>query len=126
MKKSEQGTIKKLIREYVFLRDGEACFKCHRSNGTLAISHIYSVGSHKNMEFEVDNVKPLCYRCHICWWHKDIGPAWEWINSVLPKTRLDRLKMLSQMSRTAPKYPELKLWLENEIKRIKRDKLTGR
>lgn len=124
MTKSEKNTIKKLIREYVFLRDGEACLYCHRSDSTLAISHIYNVGSHKNMEFEVDNVKPLCYQCHIHWWHRDIGPAWEWINSVLPKARLDRLKLLSQMSHTAPKYPELKLWLENEIKRMKREKMT--
>ena len=125
MTKSEKKTIEKLIREYVFLRDGTACLRCHKTDATLAMSHVYPKGRYRNMELEVDNIKPLCYACHICFFHKNPIEAHEWLQTAIPKQRLDRLKMLSQMSHTAPRYPELKLWLENEIKVMKRKKMTG-
>lgn len=48
------------------------------------------------MEYDPDNVKALCFFCHIRWWHKNPIEAHEWLQEILPAKRLSRLKMMSQ------------------------------
>lgn len=125
MTKSEKKNIYKLLHEYIFLRDGEKCLRCGKNN-TIALSHIYPKGRYRAMELEPDNLKPLCFSCHIAWWHKNPIEAHEWLVTAIPKKRLERLKLMAQTQYKAPKYPELKLWLENEIKILKKKRLLGK
>jgi 5-methylcytosine-specific restriction endonuclease McrA len=114
----QKKEIYKLLREYLILRDGERCLRCGKTE-TLAISHIFPRGSHRAMELEPDNLKFLCYYCHICWWHKNPIEAHEWLATAIPKPRLDKLKLMANTSHKVPEYKLLKLWLEAEIKKMK-------
>lgn len=118
MTKSEKKNIYKLLRELLIVRDGEKCARCGNTEA-LALSHIYPKGSQRGMELDPDNIIFLDYKCHICWWHKNPIEAWEWLQTKLPKKRLDRLKLMSQVTNKVPEYKLYKLWLENEIKKMK-------
>tara|TARA_E500000318_G_scaffold15353_2_gene15678 strand:+ start:665 stop:1078 length:414 start_codon:yes stop_codon:yes gene_type:complete len=87
--------IKKLsevARKYAKERDGFICQKCGKeSRGSNAHgSHILCVGQHKNMELNPDNIKCLCYYCHMNWWHKDVLFAAKWFINKFPE-RYERL-----------------------------------
>jgi 5-methylcytosine-specific restriction endonuclease McrA len=114
MTKGEKKNINKLLREYIVKRDGEKCLRCGRTD-TLAMSHIYPKGRHRSMEYDVDNIKFLCFSCHLCWWHKSPIEAWEWLRETLPKKRLERLKLMANTTNKVPEYKLLKLWLEKEL-----------
>jgi Bacteriophage Lambda NinG protein. len=118
MTKSEKKNIQKLLREIVFLRDGEACLKCGKTEA-ISLSHIYPKGRYRSMELDPDNLKPLCYACHLLWWHKNPIEAHEWLQTAIPKKRLDRLKLMANTSNKVPEYKLYKLWCEQEIKRLK-------
>ena len=121
MTKHEKKTINELLRQFIILRDSEKCLRCGRSDQPLAMSHIYPKGTHRSMEYEPDNLKLLCaMRCHICWWHKDVMAAHEWLATAIPKARLDKLKLMANTPHKVPEYKLLKLWLEQEIKKMKR------
>ena len=114
--KSEKKEIKRLLRELVVARDGEKCLRCGRTD-TLQMSHIYSVGQEKKLEYDEDNLKLLCLRCHLYWWHKEPLEASEWIKKVIPKERLQRLHLRKISNAKNPMdYKLLKLYLENKIK----------
>jgi hypothetical protein len=114
---SQKKILKGLLHEIVLLRD-KACLKC--GNPEFQMSHIYSVGAHKRMEYDPDNVKALCVRHHLYWWHKEPIEAHEWLKTVIPKERLDRLRLLSQQSGpTGFNYKLHKLFLEKEIEKLK-------
>lgn len=123
MTKGEKKILNKLLHEFVELRDGAKCLRCGNTQG-LALSHIYPKGRYRSMEFEEDNLKLLDYKCHICFWHKNPIEAHEWLISVMPPARLQRLKLMAQGGYKAPTFTEKKLWLEQEIKRIKKNKLA--
>src|SRR3990167_7762513 len=74
-------------------RDKNKCLHCG-SIKNLQLSHIYPKGEYHNLEFEFDNVKILCKRCHLFWWHKNPVEAVEWLEKIIEKKRLDRLKLL--------------------------------
>jgi len=68
------------------------------------------------MEFEPDNIKALCFSCHLGWWHKNPIEASEWLKTVIPKSRLDRLKLMSNTYCGKQDYKLQKLYIENKIK----------
>ena len=71
------------------------------------------------MEWDPDNLKLLCVGCHIFWWHKEPLEAREWIEKVLPKERLNRLKLVTMSNTKIPfDYDLVKLYLEQEIKKL--------
>lgn len=118
-KKSHKKRLYALLHEAVRLRDNEQCLKCHRRD-TLQLSHIYPKGKHRKLEFELDNLKLLCYACHIHWFHKSPIEAHEWLQQVIPQERLQRLKLLANTVQYGTiDYAALELWLEQEIKRLK-------
>lgn len=113
----QKKTLKKLLNQACKLRDGEECIKCGKTT-TLCASHIYPKGRERKMEWELDNVKTLCYACHIHWWHKHPMEAKDWIETVLSPERLNRLKLMSQSTEKIPvDYNLIKLDLENQIKK---------
>jgi 5-methylcytosine-specific restriction endonuclease McrA len=119
MTKSEKKEIKSLIKQYIILRDSEKCRRCGTTEN-LAASHIYSVGQHKKLEFDIDNIILLCYKCHIHFWHKEPIAAGIWIQTVLDPKVLERLKLRSQQTgKGMHDYKILKVMLNQQIKSLK-------
>uniref|UniRef100_A0A6M3XT22 Putative homing endonuclease n=1 Tax=viral metagenome TaxID=1070528 RepID=A0A6M3XT22_9ZZZZ len=118
-KKYLKSQIMSLIRELIVLRDGEKCLRCGKTE-RLQMSHIYPRGRYGRMALDPDNIKLLCFACHLCWYHKNPIEAKDWLDSVIPKKRLQRLKLMSLDS--SPNRLDrklLKIYLESEIKRLK-------
>lgn len=116
-----------LLRKLCRLRDGNFCLKCERlgrkdkddPNGViLHLSHIHPKGIYRGMEFEPDNVKLLCFKCHFHWWHKNPIEAGEWIKKVLPEKRYERLKLMTQTYQGGKDFNMMKLYIESEIKKL--------
>ncbi|MDI6808179.1 MAG: hypothetical protein QME66_04240 [Candidatus Eisenbacteria bacterium] len=111
--KTQKARLYTLLRKAVIRRDGEICQKCGKTQ-ILHLSHIYPKGKYRRMEFELDNVKLLCAGCHIFWWHKNPIEAHEWLQTVVPKERLDKLRLQAQYIDKSPiDYAALELYLEN-------------
>jgi len=91
MAKSPRRKIKdklsKLTKELVRERDGYTCQKCNKFlvGRNCHVSHVKSVGAYPDMEFDLLNMKVLCFRHHILWWHKEPLEAGEWFKNKFPK-----------------------------------------
>ncbi len=75
----------KLFALFIRKRDGR-CLKCGtRTN--LQCSHLIR---RENLAHRWDEKAAftLCYKCHIHWWHKDIGDAWMWLSENYPEMNL--------------------------------------
>jgi len=116
LSKTEKKTLNALLHQILELRD-RACLRCGKPD--FQMSHIYPKGRYRSMEFDPDNVKALCYSCHLHWWHKNPIEAKEWLDTVMPKKRLERLKLASQTRGGRFDYKLHKLFLEQEIKKLK-------
>ena len=97
---------KKLVEKAklcVKLRDNYTCQHCKKevTGNNCHASHVLNVGSHKNMEIDPTNMKVLCLRCHLKWWHLDILPATEWFKGEFP----DRYDYLMRMAKLKFKIP---------------------
>lgn len=106
-----------LLHQIIELRD-RACLRCGKPN--FQMSHIYPKGRYGSMEFDPENIKALCVGCHLYWWHKNPIEAWEWLQIVIPKERLQRLKLASQISKKGFDYKLQKLFLEQQIKLLQK------
>lgn len=117
LSKTQRNKLKKLLGEACRKRDGYKCIKCSKTTA-LHTSHIYPVGREKKMEFIIDNVKTLCHRCHLYWFHKHPVEAMEWLQETMP----DRLKKLKTISNSTQKgcydYETIKKRLEDFINNI--------
>ena len=77
-----------IIREMVRLRDKGICQKCGGQGSH--VSHVVP-RTNKGLRWDMDNVKLLCVRCHLYWWHKDVADAWTWFQAEFPY-RADRIQ----------------------------------
>jgi hypothetical protein len=66
------------------------CERCGKDRA-LYRAHIMPVGRVPFMEFDPDNAIPLCFACHIHWWHKFPTQATEWITDKLGADRMAEL-----------------------------------
>lgn len=119
MTKYQKAKLEKLLHEACVLRDGGKCVRCGRTT-TLQASHIYPKGTYQRMRYLLINLKTLCYRCHLFFWHKHPVAAAEWLKTALPAKRLKKLKELSQQTLPPLNYEEIKKTLEKEIAKHKR------
>lgn len=95
MTKAEKKAKKAELRKQLIERDGYKCLRCGKK-GVLHASHIYPVGLFRWMEFLLDNLKLLCYRCHFHFWHKDPVNAAIWYSQTIPLKRRNKLKKIAQ------------------------------
>tara|TARA_R100000005_G_C4922067_1_gene154888 strand:- start:331 stop:756 length:426 start_codon:yes stop_codon:yes gene_type:complete len=96
---------KKLVekaKRYVKLRDNYTCQYCGKKveGSNCHASHVLNVGTHKNMELDVMNMKVLCSYHHMHWWHKDVLHATEWFKEKFP----DRYKYLMEQAKRKYKH----------------------
>ena len=122
MTRTERNKLKKLLHQLVVVRD-KKCLKCG-SKGILHASHIYPKGVYKDVEFDPDNLKALCYRCHLYWWHKNPIEASDWFKTTYPKWyKKLRKKAMQPIGVVKPKlvydYKKLEDKLMKEIQKWK-------
>jgi 5-methylcytosine-specific restriction endonuclease McrA len=100
-----------LVREYVCLRDKSVCQRCLRpvEGHNRHPSHVYGKKAYPRLEFEPDNVKILCFHCHINWWHKNPIEASEWFKQKFPDRDLILREL--KMNQSPLTITELELWL---------------
>lgn len=116
--KYQRKELKAIYREIILAKYHERCLKCGGSQD-LQVSHIESVGRWKKLEYDTDNAIILCLRDHLYWWHKEIRAANEWLETVIPKAQLDRLKMRRlQTGKGMYDYKLIKIMLEQELKKL--------
>jgi 5-methylcytosine-specific restriction endonuclease McrA len=80
-----------LVRAIVVLRDGQRCRRCGNVTG-LQASHVYGKGAHPSLRWDPDNVKLLCVRCHLYWWHRDTATAMRWWEGTVAADVAERLR----------------------------------
>lgn len=115
---SQKKKIYSLLKDIVTLRDGEECLRCKKRD-RLQLSHIYPKGRYRLMEFMPENLKLLCVGCHLYWWHKNPMEASEWLKTVIPKDRLQRLRVASN-TYLGSFDPKLQIiYLSDELKKLK-------
>lgn len=111
-----------LLRQIVFIRDKNACIFCGTTKN-LQLSHIYPKGRYRCMEHDPENAKCLCLKHHLFYWHRSPVEAWERLQEVLPRARLDRLKLASQTTQRVD-LKLTKLYLEKELEKVKKTRLV--
>lgn len=77
-----------LVRKIVLVRDKNTCQKCNTvfSDDTdLACSHVITKPGSDLLRWDLDNVKLLCHKCHIGWWHSNPQEAVEWFGNKFPQ-----------------------------------------
>lgn len=120
LSKTQKEDLEKLLHQACVLRDGNKCLKCHKTK-TLQASHIYPKGRYQKMRYVLDNVKTLCYACHMHFWHKNPIEANEWLRTVVSAERLEKLKLMSQyVDKTPFDYNLTKIFLEQKIQEYER------
>lgn len=75
-----------VAKEIVHLRDRDICQKCekHVTGSNCQCSHIISDWSDTRMSVDPDNMKILCYYCHLNWRHKQPIEATKWFMDKFP------------------------------------------
>ena len=121
-KKSERRKLKDacetMAKQIAKNRDGYVCQKCHTPvKGSNAHgSQVIPVSHDGRLASDPENIKCLCYHCHLNWWHLHPIEAGEWFTSTFP----ERWEYLSEQKRINHKlgsipiswYRERKEWLK--------------
>ena len=86
-----------IAKKVVYLRDHGQCQHCFkRVEGTNAhTSHVIPKSVGAGVRYILDNLKLLCFHCHINWWHKNPCESGDWFREIFP----DRWKRLEKMQR---------------------------
>lgn len=111
LKTKTKDRLWELVKEYVFLRDKDTCQRCLKNvaKWDRHPSHVFGKGAYPRLEFEVLNVKTLCFHCHLQWWHLVPTEAYQWFTDRFP----DRFSILEEMkiNQGPLTITELELWL---------------
>lgn len=125
MTKAQSTKIKKRLKELVKLRDGDGCAKCGKKKA-LHLSHIVPVGRCKRMEHYHRNVKLLCTKHHLHWWHKHPLAASRWFKEqfgVEWELELDSMEKRIGHDKRAYRYlldyDEVNKQIDREMKQYK-------
>jgi hypothetical protein len=90
---------------------GDRCLRCG-SGYKVAASHILPKGKYPRLRFEALNVIPLCFGCHLHWWHKNPIEARDWLDKKFPG-RIEQLQIIAATARRVD-AKELLIALESE------------
>lgn len=109
-----------LVKDIVKKRDRYTCQHCHKlvSGSNCHVSHVIPVSASLDLAYDLNNLKVLCYHCHINWWHKNPIEAGQWFREAFH----DRAAYLER-EKAKPKFP-IKDWqleeMYNQFKTIKK------
>jgi 5-methylcytosine-specific restriction endonuclease McrA len=75
-----------LSKKLVYLRDDYTCQRCGKRDGSdYQASHVIPVSAGNKLRWDIQNMKVLCYHCHLNWWHKNPLEASEWFKQKFPE-----------------------------------------
>jgi 5-methylcytosine-specific restriction endonuclease McrA len=89
--KSQNEKLKKklwsLCVEYVRLRDNWTCQHCDKlvTKSNAHTSHVIPKSHGNVLRFDEQNLKLLCYHCHLNWFHKNPIEAADWFKKKFPE-----------------------------------------
>lgn len=76
----------KVSRKLVYLRDDYTCQHCGKRNGSdYQASHVIPVSAGAKLRWDLQNMKVLCYHCHLNWWHKNPLESARWFEQKFPE-----------------------------------------
>lgn len=77
----------KLSKDVVRKRDGNICQNCGKwvEGSGRHVSHVIPVSAGNKLRWDPQNMKILCYHCHINWWHKNPMEAAAWFQNKYPE-----------------------------------------
>ena len=77
----------KIVRQIILIRDEHKCQKCGEYvTGSFAhTSHVIPKGRCGALRWDLDNLKILCFRDHLQWWHLNPVEAGAWFTKKFPK-----------------------------------------
>lgn len=90
-KRAQINRMRRLLSECVKLRD-KKCVRCGKEDGKLDCSHIFPKGRFSSMQFELENVKLLCFNCHRNFWHLNPVLANDWVRKWMGSEKYENLK----------------------------------
>lgn len=110
----------KLVKQVVYIRDNNVCQHCLKpvEGSNRHASHVIPVSAGNKLRWDENNLKVMCYHCHINWWHKNPLESGEWFKETFP----DRWEYL-QSNRGIAKFSledlkDLEKELKNKLKSI--------
>lgn len=128
LKKKPKEVSRKILRKklkeccsiIVKRRDGNICQKCGKyvEGSNCHSSHVIPVSFSLRLAYDTVNIKVLCFKCHIFWFHKNPLEAHDWFKAKFPgryEYLMKRKKEIQSMG--SVKTYELKEWLE-DLKRV--------
>ena len=77
----------KELRAQILIRDNYTCQRCGKKleGRNCHLSHVLPKGKYPELRHDPNNVKILCYHCHIQFWHKNPIEAMQWFKSTFPE-----------------------------------------
>ena len=86
-RKTIERKLTTITAEIIKIRDDNTCQHCgvHTVGRNCHVSHVKSKGKYGGLRWDLNNLKLLCYRCHIHWWHKEPTEVGDWFKSEYPK-----------------------------------------
>ena len=98
-KKSQRKNLRKeldrLASKYIKLRDKNTCQWCGKmldNPHAMHCSHVIPRSAGDRYRWMPENIKVLCFHCHISKWHKDPLAAKKWFKGKFP----ERFKVLER------------------------------
>jgi hypothetical protein len=110
------ATLDALCREIVFLRDGEKCRKCGRSDRQLQWCHVFS-RRYKWVRWDMAGSFVGCAHCHLNWWHANLDQAMEWWRSCIGDAAFEALTLRAAKPRKVD-LNLVKSYLEAEKRKL--------
>ena len=124
MKKTQRKKLKdeldKFASKYIKMRDKNTCQWCGKSSDNpkaMHCSHVIPRSAGDRFRWMPENLKVLCFHCHINKFHKDPLAAKEWFKDKFP----ERFKVLEKERKkglkkfTIMELEELRDWFIREI-----------
>lgn len=71
------------LRDAMDRRDGGVCVKCGTMND-IQMSHVYRRSQCGRLAYDLQNVKSLCGKCHLGWWHRNEAEGGVWFAEKYP------------------------------------------
>jgi len=96
----------KVVKDIIKQRDNYTCQHCGKylEKSNCHASHVIPVSAGHRLRWDKQNLKTMCYHCHLNWWHKNPVEAGEWFMSKFP----DRWEYL-QANRGIKKFTTIEL-----------------
>lgn len=110
-----------MAKKVVYLRDHGQCQHCFKraEKQNAHTSHVIPKSVGAGVRYILDNLKLLCYHCHINWWHKNPCESGEWFRETFPERWKKLEKMQRRRSYRVDDLQEILEELQTEYERLK-------